>query len=69
MAKKSTLEQVFHDKKTISYVFLGVGLVLFVMNLTSLITTGTVSYSKALFNVSVFSSMIIILFAVYNIFE
>ena len=54
------------NNKTISYIFLGVGITIFVLNLASLLSFMPSSYSVIAFDVSVFASIIIILFSVYH---
>ncbi|MDA3855720.1 MAG: hypothetical protein PF569_05650 [Candidatus Woesearchaeota archaeon] len=57
-------------RKEISYIFLGVGLLLFVLNITSLIGyVNTLEYPFMLFNISIFGSMLLVVFAVYEILE
>lgn len=64
---KSLLEK--NHKKT-NFVFLGIGLTLFVMNITTLISfVKDMNYNFMLFNVAIFSSMIIVLMSVYYITE
>lgn len=63
MVKKS----VFHDKKIISYVFLGVGFTLFLLNVSGLLSFMPGKYNVTAYDISVFSSIIIIVYAVYVI--
>jgi len=57
--------------KAVSYVFLGVGLILFLLNITSLlgltITFGAINYSELGFDASTFSSVLLILYVVYSL--
>lgn len=56
------------NKTFINYIFLGVGLSLFVVNIAAFMSfVHTMDYSKFLFNTSVFASMLIVLFSVYNV--
>jgi len=64
---KSTLEIIKKNKKNVNYIFLGVGLTLFVLNLSSFISFVNKVYQYTTFDISVFGAMIIILLAVYNI--
>ncbi len=69
MTKINNLGRVLGGSNKINNVFLGVGLCLFLINISSFISFLPVNYSEFAFNVSVFSSMIIILVAVYNLHE
>ena len=61
--------QLLRQNKTfINYIFLGVGLALFFINLVVFMSfVDTLNYSKYLFNISVFASIFIILVTVYNV--
>ncbi len=66
--KDYTFAQVLAKKKEIGYIFLGVGLALFLLNITSFITfVVTKSYPYILFDISVFSSILVIVYAIYEI--
>ena len=71
MAKHKTsnfdreFEKSLGSKKTLSYVFLGIGLCLFFLNISVMLSFLPQSYSFTAFDISVFSSIIMILFAVY----
>lgn len=63
--------QMLRQNKTfINYIFLGVGLTLFFLNISTFMSfVHDMSYSKAFFNSSVFASILIVLVSVYNITE
>lgn len=67
MVHSKSFKSLIQDQKTVNLVFLGVGLILFMLNVSTLLAYLPVTYSYTLFNISVFSSMIVILVAVYNI--
>lgn len=74
MAKKeySNLGQLLKKEwNSISFVFLGVGLVLFLLNLTAMLgltmTFGAFEYSYLGFDASIFSSILLILYVVYSL--
>ena len=60
-------EAILKDRKTTNLVFLGVGLTLFMLNISSFLTYLPKEYSFTAFDISVFSSMVIILITVYNL--
>ncbi|MCA9459815.1 MAG: hypothetical protein KC550_04675 [Nanoarchaeota archaeon] len=60
-------EKSLGSKKTISYVFLGIGLCLFFLNISVMLSFLPQTYSFTAFDISVFSSIIMVLFAVYNL--
>jgi hypothetical protein len=68
---KSISHLVEKEWRAISYVFLGVGLVLFVLNISSMLgltlTFGAIEYSYLSFDASVFASILLILYVVYNL--
>lgn len=68
---KSVSHLLKKEWKAVSYVFLGVGLVLFLLNISTLlgltITIGAIEYSELNFDISVFSSIMLILYVVYSI--
>jgi hypothetical protein len=54
------------NHKRINYVFIGIGLTLFVMNITAFISyVKDLNYDFIFFNTAIFSSMILVLIAVY----
>jgi len=62
------MKEFFHRHiNEMNYAFLGAGLTLFVMNITSLLRVGGVRYDTSFFNISVFASMILVIVAVYGI--
>ena len=66
MAKKEkTLMEWISNKRLVAHIFLGVGLVLFLMNITGMLNFLPRQYSYLSFDISVFSSMLVIIFAVY----
>lgn len=70
MVKKSVLDSVFGNAKEVGYIFLGVGLLIYVMNLATFMTfVQTQVYPYTAFNVSVFASVLVILYSVYLIEE
>lgn len=60
-------KSVFQDKKVISYVFLGVGFSLFLLNISGLLSFMPGKYNVSAFDISVLSSMIIIIYSTYVI--
>jgi hypothetical protein len=68
---KSFSHLIEKEWRAISYVFLGIGLILFLLNISSLlgltITLGAVEYSYLSFDASVFASVLLILYVVYNL--
>ncbi len=69
MTKINSLSKTFGGTKKINAVFLGIGLCLFLVNISSFLVYLPVDYSEVAFDISVFSSMIIILVAVYNLHD
>lgn len=69
MTKINSLSKTFGGTKKINSVFLGIGLTLFLVNISSFLAYLPSEYSELAFDISVFSSMIIILVAVYNLHE
>jgi len=72
MVKKNAFSEfatlIRRNKTFVNYIFLGVGLTLFLINITAFMSfVHTMDYSKFLFNTSVFGSIFIALVAVYNI--
>lgn len=67
MVKKNqgSLHNFFSHTREISLVFLGIGLIMFLLNISGLLTHLPESYSHSAFNISVFSSMLIIIYATY----
>lgn len=66
----SLVQIIAKNHKRSRYIFLGIGLTLFVMNITTYISfVRDMSYSFALFNTAIFSAMILILITVYYIYE
>ena len=66
---KNLKEVIKYNKMNLNYIFLGVGLTLFITNITSLISFVNSAYSFSAFNVSIFSAILIIIMSVYNIFN
>ena len=68
---KNMTHLIEREWRAISYVFLGVGLVLFLLNISSLLgltlTFGAIEYSYLDFDASVLASMLLILYVVYNL--
>lgn len=62
---KGSIHDFFSHTKEISLVFLGVGLVMFLLNISGMLAYLPDSYSHSAFNISVFSSMLIIIYATY----
>ncbi len=70
--QKSFIQKFEHalgGKKVINIVFLGVGLTLFLLNISGLLSFLPRSYNITAFDVSVFSSMVIIIYATYALHE
>jgi phosphate starvation-inducible membrane PsiE len=63
--------EIIKDRKIVSLVFLGIGLALFLINISSFLayTPMIVNYDELAFNISVFSSILIIVYAVYILQE
>lgn len=55
--------------KTVSYVFLGIFLAVFGLNLSAMLSFMPMEYSAMAFNVSVFTSAIAIVYIVYTLHE
>ncbi len=64
---KSFKELLEENELVVGYIFLGIGLALFVLNVSSLLSFLPREYSYIGFDLSVFSSILIIVFAVYII--
>ncbi len=60
---------VIKSEKNVSLFFLGVGLCLFFLNISSMLSFLPSEYSHVAFDISVFSSMLIILYSVYNLYK
>ena len=63
--KEKTFVEWLEQRRLVANIFLGVGLMLFLINISSFLAFLPWEYNHLTFNISVFSSMIIILFAVY----
>ena len=61
------MSKVLGNTRNISLVFLGVGLTLFFLNLATFMSFLPEKYSFAFFDISVFSSMLIIIYSTYNL--
>lgn len=55
--------------KNTNYIFLGVGLTMFIMNVTAFLSFVDGVYSYLFFDLSILSSMIIIIITCYNIYN
>lgn len=55
--------------KAISYVFLGAGLMIFIMNISAMLSFLPKQYSYLNFDVSVFASILLIVYVVYSLHE
>lgn len=55
--------------KAVSYVFLGVFLLLFGLNLSAMLSFLPMNYSTLAFNISVFSAVLAIVYIVYTLHE
>ena len=64
---KSVSKTYLPDSHVLSYVFLGVGITIFILNLASLLSFMPKAYSYVAFDVSVFASIVIILFSAYHL--
>lgn len=71
MAKASNIKKILEkNHKRTNFVFLGIGLTLFVMNLTAFISfVKDMNYNFIMYNTAIFSSMIVVLMAVYYMTE
>ena len=56
-------------KRTISLVFLGIGLTLFLLNVSGILAYLPKSYDITSFDISIFASMIMIIYATYMLHE
>lgn len=65
MVKKSFVPSAYRDEKKVSYVFLGVGLSLFILNVAAMMSFNPAKYSYYAFDISVFASMMIVIYTVY----
>lgn len=66
----SGLRDFIHkEEKTINVLFLGVGLTLFVINLGTMLSFMPTNYSNLSFNISIFGSILIVVYAIYRITE
>ena len=65
MVKKSLIPSVFRDERKVSFVFLGVGLSLFILNISAMMSFNPVKYSYYAFDISVFASMTIVIYTAY----
>lgn len=63
--KKGTIHELLSHRKEVSLIFLGIGLVMFLLNISGLLAFLPKSYSFSAFNISVFSSMLIIIYSTY----
>ncbi len=72
MKKRSIIQDMSdfcrRNQRNINYVFLGVGLCLLVMNITAFLGfVADLSYAKLSFNLSVFSSILVILVSINDL--
>jgi hypothetical protein len=67
--KESFLPQEFENIKNISLVFLGIGLTMFVLNITSYLSFLPAEFNVYLFYTSLISSAFIIGFSSYLLYE
>lgn len=68
--KKGSLEKFFEEKwEAISYIFMGIGLMIFSMNITFMLSFLPNTYSTLYFNLSIFSSILLILYVLYTLEE
>lgn len=65
MTKHSNIYSIIKDEKKISSIFLGVGLTLFFLNISTFLSFLPKEYSYMSFDLSIFSSIIIIIYSVY----
>ncbi|MCA9497208.1 MAG: hypothetical protein KC589_09765 [Nanoarchaeota archaeon] len=76
MAKKRTLmeridEEFLWDRKTVGYFFLGVGLTMFIINITLILSVMQVwssGYPMSGYYISIISSVILMTYSLYNIY-
>jgi len=64
---KNKLPKSFHNRKIVSLVFLGLGLSLFILNISSMLSFLPLNYNKIAFDMSIFASMLIVIYSVYMI--
>ena len=55
---------IIKNEERVSYVFLGVGLTIFVLNIASLLTGLELEYKKNEFGISIFLSIVLIVYTV-----
>lgn len=68
--KEVSFEQlVSKNVKGINYIFLGVGLTIFIMNITAFLSFVKGPYDYFFFDLSVLCSVLIVLVATYNIYN
>lgn len=65
MVKKSFVPSVYRDERKVSFVFLGVGLTLFILNISAMMSFNPIKYSYYAFDISVLASMMIVIYTVY----
>ncbi len=63
--KEKSFSEVLGDHKFVSRVFLGVGLALFLLNISSFLAFMPITYDYLAFTISLFNSMLIIIYSVY----
>ncbi|MCA9459816.1 MAG: hypothetical protein KC550_04680 [Nanoarchaeota archaeon] len=76
MAKKKSLiekidEEFLWDRKTVGYFFLGVGLTMFIINITLILSVMKIwssGYPMSGYYISIISSIILMTYSLYNIY-
>jgi hypothetical protein len=63
----SRLKRGLGSSSQVNLVFLGIGLTLFLMNLSAFLSFLPRDYSEVFFDISIFSSILIIIIATYNL--
>lgn len=58
-----------HNWTAVSYIFLGVGLLMFLLNITAMLSYLPERYSMIAFNISTFGSIILIIYVVHELTE
>ena len=73
MKKEKSYKNLIHflveEHTNVVYAFMIVGIVIFLLNITAMLNYPIVKYSYIFFNLSIFSSMLLILFGVYSLYE
>lgn len=64
------LSSLLHKRyKEVSYTLLGVGLCIFALNISAMLSVLPMMYDELAFNVSVFGSILMVVYIVYSLHE